>query len=137
VFNGSTPEPWVVLTTARSARFWPMSVRVTAKTTELTDAGGRRVTVNDLPARLRPSAWARRACGIGTKGYRVYDWAIINSDDPDHQYLIRRATNLPVTLSASPAPAGQSRNASKQEKDTSGSTTTRSASTTPGTDTSP
>jgi hypothetical protein len=49
------------------------------------------VTVKDVPARLRPNAWVRRACGIGTKGYRVYDWAVIDSDHPDHQYMIRRA----------------------------------------------
>jgi len=35
----------------------------------------------------------RRAatCGIGSKGPRVYDWALIDSADPDHQYLIRRS----------------------------------------------
>jgi len=31
------------------------------------------------------------ACGIGSKGPRVYDWALIDSADPDHQYLIRRS----------------------------------------------
>jgi SRSO17 transposase len=36
-------------------------------------------------------SWQRRACGIGTKGYRVYDWAVIASDQPDHQYMIRRS----------------------------------------------
>jgi SRSO17 transposase len=41
------------------------------KTTEFTDAAGSTVTIKDLPARLPPNAWQRRACGIGTKGYRV------------------------------------------------------------------
>src|SRR5258706_2471339 len=50
------------------------------KNTEFTDATGRTVTIEDLPAKLRPTAWQRRACGIGTKGYRVYDWAVIDSD---------------------------------------------------------
>jgi SRSO17 transposase len=61
------------------------------KNTQFTDAAGHTVTVQDLPAQLRPTAWARRACGIGTKGYRVYDWTVIDSDDPDHQYMIRRS----------------------------------------------
>lgn len=61
------------------------------KNTQFTDAAGHTVTVKDVPEQLRPSAWARRACGIGTKGYRVYDWSVIDSDDPDHQYMIRRS----------------------------------------------
>ncbi len=66
-------------------------VMAVPKSTEFTDATGRPVTVNDLPPRLAPHAWQRRACGIGTKGYRVYDWAIVDSDQPHHQYMIRRS----------------------------------------------
>lgn len=61
------------------------------KTTEFTDTADRTVMVKDLPRQLPPSAWQRRACGIGTKGYRVYDWAIIDSVHPGHQYMFRRA----------------------------------------------
>jgi SRSO17 transposase len=61
------------------------------KNTQLTAATGKQVHVDELAGRLRPSAWQRRACGIGTKGFRVYDWALIDSDHPDHQYLIRRS----------------------------------------------
>jgi SRSO17 transposase len=61
------------------------------KSTEFTDRTGRPVIIKDLPPRLAPNAWQRRACGIGTKGYRVYDWAVIDSDQPDHQYMIRRS----------------------------------------------
>lgn len=61
------------------------------KTTEFSDTADRTVMVKDLPRQLPPNAWQRRACGIGTKGYRVYDWAIINSIHPDHQYMIRRS----------------------------------------------
>ncbi|MGH3849189.1 MAG: IS701 family transposase [Pseudonocardiaceae bacterium] len=61
------------------------------KNTEFTDPSGRSVTVDDLPATRRPNTWQRRACGIGTKGYRVYDWAVIDSDRPEHQYMIRRS----------------------------------------------
>lgn len=61
------------------------------KNTQFTDAAGHTVTVGDLPAQLPATAWARRACGIGTKGYRVYDWTVIDSGDPHHQYMIRRS----------------------------------------------
>jgi len=61
------------------------------RTTKFTEATGRTVRCEDLPARLRPNAWQRRACGIGSKGFRVYDWALIDTPDPDHQYLIRRS----------------------------------------------
>ena len=40
-----------------------------------------------------PIPWQRRCCGIGSKGYRVYDWAIIDTDRPDHQCLIRRSVD--------------------------------------------
>jgi SRSO17 transposase len=68
-------------------------VMAVPKSTEFTDATGRPVTVNDLPPRLAPHVWQRRACGIGTKGYRVYDWAIVDSDQPEHQYMIRRSVD--------------------------------------------
>lgn len=61
------------------------------KNTEFTDVGGHSATIEDFSARLRPSAWTRRACGIGAKGYRAYDWAVIDSADPNHQYMIRRS----------------------------------------------
>jgi SRSO17 transposase len=35
--------------------------------------------------------WQRRACGVGAKGFRVYDWALLDSDFTGHQYLIRRS----------------------------------------------
>jgi SRSO17 transposase len=63
------------------------------KSTEFTDPAGNVVTIKNLPAQLPPNAWQRRACGIGTKGYRVYDWAVANSDHPDHQYMIRRSVD--------------------------------------------
>ncbi len=63
------------------------------KNTEVTAAGGHSATIETSCARLRPSAWTRRACGIGSKGYRVYEWAVIHSADPDHQYLVRRSVD--------------------------------------------
>jgi hypothetical protein len=61
------------------------------KTTQFTDATGKKVQLDALTLRLPPNSWQRRSCGIGSKGFRVYDWALIDSDHPDHQYLIRRS----------------------------------------------
>lgn len=66
-------------------------VMAVPKNTQFTDSTGRTVQFDELAARLRPNAWQRRACGIGTKGFRVYDWALSDSADPDHQYMIRRS----------------------------------------------
>lgn len=66
-------------------------VMAVPKTTKFTDATGRTVRCDELAGRLRRNTWQRRACGIGSKGFRVYDWALIDSTDPDHQYLIRRS----------------------------------------------
>jgi len=66
-------------------------VMAVPKNTRFTDAAGQPVTVSGLPGRLPPHAWQRRACGIGTKGFRVYDWALISSAIPGHQYMIRRS----------------------------------------------
>jgi SRSO17 transposase len=66
-------------------------VMAVPKTTAFAAADGSQAAVSDLPARLKPSAWQRRACGIGTKGFRVYLWALIDTADPGHQYMIRRS----------------------------------------------
>ncbi len=66
-------------------------VMAVPKNTRFTDAAGREVIFGHLPPRLAPNAWQRRACGIGTKGFRACDWALIASADPEHQYMIRRS----------------------------------------------
>lgn len=63
------------------------------KNTEITDATGRQATIEESSARVRPTNWIRRSCGIGSKGYRVYEWAVLDSIDPDHQYMIRRSVD--------------------------------------------
>ena len=63
------------------------------KSTAFIDAAGHSTEIQDLPGQLPPSAWQRRACGIGTKGHRVYDWVVINSNRDDHQYMIRRSVD--------------------------------------------
>jgi SRSO17 transposase len=66
-------------------------VMAVPKTTPFTDATGKAVRIDALAGRLGPNSWQRRSYGIGSKGFRVYDWALIDSDHPDHQYLIRRS----------------------------------------------
>jgi SRSO17 transposase len=66
-------------------------VMAVPKTTRFIDPEGDTVQCDELAGRLRRNVWQRRACGIGSKGFRVYDWALTDSAEPDHQYLIRRS----------------------------------------------
>ncbi len=66
-------------------------VMAVPKNTRFADTAGQVTQVDELARGLPRNTWQRRACGIGSKGHRVYDWALIDSDDPDHQYLIRRS----------------------------------------------
>lgn len=61
------------------------------KNTEFGTSDGAVATIEDAAAGVRPTDWARRACGLGAKGFRTYDWAIIDSAQPTHQYMIRRS----------------------------------------------
>jgi SRSO17 transposase len=65
-------------------------VMAVPKNTRTAGPGGNEKIVEDLPSELREHDWQRRSCGIGTKGFRVYDWALAGSSDPDIQYMIRR-----------------------------------------------
>jgi SRSO17 transposase len=61
-------------------------------TGSITTATGVPTLVERVAARLKPHDWSRRSCGIGTKGFRVYDWALVNADaaGDGHQYVFRR-----------------------------------------------
>lgn len=61
------------------------------KNTILTGPEGDKQTIEDAARQVRPHDWQRRACGIGSKGFRVYDWALLNGVRPGHQYMIRRS----------------------------------------------
>jgi SRSO17 transposase len=63
------------------------------KNTGLTGREGCRQTIEEAARQVRPQDWQRRACGIGSKGFRVYDWALINADRPGRQYMIRRSVD--------------------------------------------
>jgi SRSO17 transposase len=67
------------------------SVMAIPKSTEFTDHAGTTDVIKNWAVRLALNEWQRRACGIGAKGFRVYDWALIDSDDADYQYMIRRS----------------------------------------------
>jgi len=60
------------------------------KNTSVTDPAGHDEEIQEIVPELREHDWPRRACGIGTKGFRVYDRAFINSREPDIQYMVRR-----------------------------------------------
>jgi SRSO17 transposase len=66
-------------------------VMAVPKNTTFVDTTGKDVQLDQLPPKLNHTAWQRRACGIGTKGFRVYDWVLLPSADPDHQYMIRKS----------------------------------------------
>jgi hypothetical protein len=68
-------------------------VMAVPKSTEFTDATARAETIDKASGRVKPNNWQRRSCGIGTKGFRVYDWAVLTSDQPGHQYMIRRSVD--------------------------------------------
>jgi SRSO17 transposase len=62
-------------------------------TGNITTKAGVTTLVEQVAARLKPHDWSRRSCGIGTKGFRVYDWALVNAGDDagdGHQYVVRR-----------------------------------------------
>ena len=83
--SGRTPD---CATTSRDRIPYVMAV---PKNTQFTGADGHTVQFDELAPRVSRNSWQRRACGIGSKGYRVYDWALIDSDDTGHQYMIRRS----------------------------------------------
>jgi SRSO17 transposase len=67
-------------------------VMAVPKNTLHTDtATGQEIPLEHLAVKLNHTAWQRRACGIGTKGFRIYDWALIPAADTDHQYMIRKS----------------------------------------------
>jgi SRSO17 transposase len=66
-------------------------VMAVPKNTKFVDTTGRTDVIEKAAGRVKPNDWQRRSCGIGSKGFRVYDWALINAGRPGHQYMIRRS----------------------------------------------
>jgi SRSO17 transposase len=51
---------------------------------------GQAICAGHLAAKIGASGWQRVSCGSGSKGERVYDWALAGAG-PAHQLLIRRS----------------------------------------------
>ena len=63
------------------------------KNTRIPISEGDAQTIEETARKIRPNDWQRRACGIGSKGFRIYEWALVNTEDPARQYMIRRSTD--------------------------------------------
>lgn len=61
------------------------------KNTMITTREDHTQTIEETARKIRSQEWQRRACGIGSKGFRVYDWVLINTGEPALQYMIRRS----------------------------------------------
>jgi len=63
---------------------------------------GARQRYDDIAATLPPQAWQQLSCGSGSKGERLYEWALVpwrNVDYPDdelHAFLVRRHPTDPT-----------------------------------------
>jgi SRSO17 transposase len=66
-------------------------VMAVPKNTQFSDTTGHTVRLDERAGQLHRNAWQRGACGIGSKGHRVYDWVLVDSAETDHQYMIRRS----------------------------------------------
>jgi hypothetical protein len=56
----------------------------------VTTAAGRS-RADELAALVPASGWQRLSCADGSKGPRLYDWALIGTTSPGHQLLARRS----------------------------------------------
>ncbi|HEY1616849.1 MAG TPA: FAD-dependent oxidoreductase [Streptosporangiaceae bacterium] len=54
-----------------------------------TAAGPKRA--DELAELVPAGAWQRLSCADGSKGPRLYDWALVASDSSDHWLLVRRS----------------------------------------------
>jgi SRSO17 transposase len=59
---------------------------------EVTTHGGKRgkKRVDELTRLVPVDGWQRLSCGNGSKGPRLYDWALIDTTTTAHQILVRR-----------------------------------------------
>jgi SRSO17 transposase len=73
------------------------------KNTRVTSPRGDSAEIQAIVPELREHDWSRRACGIGTKGFRSYDWAFIACSEPDVQYMARRNIDTGEVAWLSPA----------------------------------
>jgi SRSO17 transposase len=58
---------------------------------EMITAPAGRFRADELAALVPPSGWQRLSCADGSKGPRLYDWALIGTASPAHRLLARRS----------------------------------------------
>jgi SRSO17 transposase len=58
---------------------------------EMITAPAGRFRADGLAALVPPSGWQRLSCADGSKGPRLYDWALIGTAEPGRQLLVRRS----------------------------------------------
>jgi SRSO17 transposase len=58
---------------------------------EMINTAAGRIRAGELAALVPPSAWQRLSCADGSKGPRLYDWALIGTAAGGHQLLVRRS----------------------------------------------
>ena len=73
------------------------------RTDQAVCVGWRQVRVKALPAEVPATGWHRLSCGAGSKGPRLYDWAVcpVNAPDPRRYarwLLVRRGVADPADV---------------------------------------
>jgi SRSO17 transposase len=58
---------------------------------EMITAGAGRFRADALTALVPSRGWQRLSCADGSKGPRLYDWALIGTAEPGRQLLVRRS----------------------------------------------
>jgi SRSO17 transposase len=58
---------------------------------EMMVAAGRKRRADELAAMVPAGAWQQLSCADGSKGPRLYDWALIETASRDHRLLARRS----------------------------------------------
>src|ERR1022692_276896 len=58
---------------------------------EMMIAAGRKRRADELAALVPAAGWQELSCADGSKGPRLYDWALIGTASRDHRLLVRRS----------------------------------------------
>ena len=58
---------------------------------EIIPTAAGRIRADELAALVPAGSWQRLSCADGSKGPRLYDWALIGTDSPQHRLLVRRS----------------------------------------------
>jgi SRSO17 transposase len=65
-------------------------VMAVARDARIATAAGKK-RADELAALVPEAGWQRLSCADGSKGPRLYDWALIGTKDKDHHLLVRRS----------------------------------------------